>query len=340
MKTFLIDKINITNFKGLKGDITVNIDKPITIIYSQNATGKTSLIDAIEWVFSDNNKCSQFIQNKYTEKLPSVSLFLNNGKQIRKEIDSNKRIILKTNISNKPHNKRPIIFDKPFTFIPYNKFLAESDLINIFKIDDIVLNNFFLYSENYLNNKIKFLENRIAEIKKYKNTICEDIKKLKKLKTLFIKELLIMVNNDAINLYRKMQSISYYQEFNNINELISSDEVKYLSNTQNIIFNLALFLSLARIAGGSYFLDQPIDLLDGINKAAFIDIIRSLAIYNNFKNIRFVITTANRILVRQFREKLSLIKNNNEQIFRIYTIYGNPKIGTNIAERDKYVMNM
>ena len=46
--TPFLKSITATNFRSIKGSVTVPLDAPVVLIHGQNGTGKTSLLSAIE----------------------------------------------------------------------------------------------------------------------------------------------------------------------------------------------------------------------------------------------------------------------------------------------------
>lgn len=44
----LLKSMTVTNFRSIKGSVTVPLDAPVVLIYGQNGTGKTSILSAIE----------------------------------------------------------------------------------------------------------------------------------------------------------------------------------------------------------------------------------------------------------------------------------------------------
>lgn len=49
--SFLIDKIEASHFGGIRGTAALDLTAPLTVLYAPNGTGKTSLVEAINWVF-------------------------------------------------------------------------------------------------------------------------------------------------------------------------------------------------------------------------------------------------------------------------------------------------
>ncbi|MGH9948363.1 MAG: AAA family ATPase, partial [Pyrinomonadaceae bacterium] len=48
-----IKSINITGIRGVKGKLSLNLEKKSILIFGENGTGKSSLTDALEWFYRD-----------------------------------------------------------------------------------------------------------------------------------------------------------------------------------------------------------------------------------------------------------------------------------------------
>ncbi|HTZ41184.1 MAG TPA: AAA family ATPase, partial [Syntrophales bacterium] len=48
-----IFKLSLSAFRGIPGRIDIDLSSPLTLIYAPNGTGKTSFIDAAEWILTD-----------------------------------------------------------------------------------------------------------------------------------------------------------------------------------------------------------------------------------------------------------------------------------------------
>ena len=42
--TLLLKSITVTNFRSIKGSVTVPLDAPVVLIHGQNGAGKTSIL--------------------------------------------------------------------------------------------------------------------------------------------------------------------------------------------------------------------------------------------------------------------------------------------------------
>ena len=49
-------KLSLSAFRGIRGRIDIDLSSPLTLIYATNGTGKTSFIDAAEWILTDEIK--------------------------------------------------------------------------------------------------------------------------------------------------------------------------------------------------------------------------------------------------------------------------------------------
>ena len=109
----------------------------------------------------------------------------------------------------------------------------------------------------------------------------------------------------------------------------SFDKMQALSQGQRQDLALSIFLARARSLGGTYFLDEPLAHLDDLNKVALLDTLRVIVSEeNSVANLRLVLTTASKNLLRHLREKFSLVERHDDSpALRIYQMLGNPKIG-------------
>jgi DNA repair exonuclease SbcCD ATPase subunit len=91
---------------------------------------------------------------------------------------------------------------------------------------------------------------------------------------------------------------------------------------------LAIFLSRARELGGTFFLDEPLQNLDDLNRLAVLDVLRTIVVEERSRPVRLVVTTANHSLVRHCREKFALINGTDDQpAFAAYRLIGDPQSG-------------
>lgn len=65
MNSFHINNLTIENFRGIPGELSLDLSAPLTVIYAANGSGKSSVCQAIEWLLtgtlqavpSDAHKC-------------------------------------------------------------------------------------------------------------------------------------------------------------------------------------------------------------------------------------------------------------------------------------------
>ena len=114
----------------------------------------------------------------------------------------------------------------------------------------------------------------------------------------------------------------------------SFDKMQALSQGQRQDLALSIFLARARSLGGTYFLDEPLAHLDDLNRVALLDTLRVIVSEDNsVANLRLVLTTASKNLLRHLREKFSLVeRNDGSPALRIYKMLGNPKIGLEVED--------
>ncbi|USD23320.1 AAA family ATPase [Microbulbifer variabilis] len=112
------------------------------------------------------------------------------------------------------------------------------------------------------------------------------------------------------------------------------DKMQALSQGQRQDLALSIFLARARSLGGTFVLDEPLAHLDDLNKVALIDTLRVIVSEaNSINNLRLVLTTASKNLLRHLREKFSLVESGDgAPALRIYKMMGNPKLGLDLEE--------
>lgn len=113
-------------------------------------------------------------------------------------------------------------------------------------------------------------------------------------------------------------------------EFISSRE---FSMGQRQDLALSIFLAKARGIGGTFFLDEPIIRLDDLNRVALLDMFRVLVEEEN-SQVRLVITTASRTLVRHFQEKFNNIPARDfTPALRVIELEGSPRDGVKVIQK-------
>ena len=258
-----------------------------------------------------------------------------------------KKLVNKSNFINDIVRKYPGVFI--YNLLDNGKNKSDNDMeMFITCINNTLDDNVKLTAHiDSIEKEIKVIKEELAYFSKilfFKKDIDSDIINLEFMKKKYFEEKINNLRPDIMSIYERLQSTSIFgykveDIFYKIWEDLSY--INCLSQTQSIAFQLSVLLANARNKHGSYFLDQPIVLFDGLNKIAFIDILRLLVVENNFKDLRFIITTSSRTTVRHFREKFSLINDHEgNSVIKLYTLKGNPSIGVEAVERDKYIMGM
>lgn len=64
-----ITKVEVSNFRSIKGSLTLDFDAPVVLIHGQNGSGKTSLLSAIELGMTGSISSLQRFDADYTEHL-------------------------------------------------------------------------------------------------------------------------------------------------------------------------------------------------------------------------------------------------------------------------------
>ena len=70
----IIKNITIENFRSYYGRNSINVGSGLTLIIGANGDGKTTLFEALEWLFDTVGKM-QNADNKYISKKKSNELF-------------------------------------------------------------------------------------------------------------------------------------------------------------------------------------------------------------------------------------------------------------------------
>lgn len=93
---------------------------------------------------------------------------------------------------------------------------------------------------------------------------------------------------------------------------------------------LSIFLARARGLGGTFVLDEPVAHLDDLNRVALLDVFRAITL-ERVRDLSFVVTTANKPLVRHLLEKFARIKRSDgplaDRLLNVVEIEGNPRTG-------------
>ena len=123
---------------------------------------------------------------------------------------------------------------------------------------------------------------------------------------------------------------------------LSMDPKSTFSQGQRQDFALAIFLARARGLEGTFMLDEPVNHLDDLNRVALLDVFRAIVLEGN-RNLSFVLTTANKPLVRHLVEKFSLVEVQDlsdkipkkRQALELVGLEGNPRAGVTVLGGDQ-----
>jgi len=78
-KPYFLQKISIKDFRGIR-QTTLDLSSNLTVLYGRNGTGKTSVVDAIEWaLLGDLQRLSQDCPDDQSRRSPLVNLFSKSG---------------------------------------------------------------------------------------------------------------------------------------------------------------------------------------------------------------------------------------------------------------------
>jgi exonuclease SbcC len=124
-----------------------------------------------------------------------------------------------------------------------------------------------------------------------------------------------------------------------IAEDYSLDPEATFSQGQRQDFALSIFLARARGLGGTFVLDEPVAHLDDLNRVALLDVFRAI-ILEDSGGLSFVLTTANKPLVRHMIEKFAAVGSQGvapQQVefghtLRLVGLEGNPRTGVRLVE--------
>src|ERR1700722_1464725 len=67
--TPLLKSITVTNFRSIKGSVTIPLDAPVVLVHGQNGTGKTSILAAIELGLTSQVPSLARLDREYVSKL-------------------------------------------------------------------------------------------------------------------------------------------------------------------------------------------------------------------------------------------------------------------------------
>lgn len=120
-----------------------------------------------------------------------------------------------------------------------------------------------------------------------------------------------------------------------IAENFSLDPEATFSQGQRQDLALSIFLARARGLGGTFFLDEPVAHLDDLNRVALLDVFRAITLENT-AGLSFMLTTANKPLVRHLLEKFARVASpeavGGARSLSLIGIEGNPRSGVRIVQ--------
>lgn len=147
-------------------------------------------------------------------------------------------------------------------------------------------------------------------------------------------------------LFLRMQSNLVYDDVTSGNDAtplswraraanFSLDPEATFSQGQRQDFALSIFLARARGLGGTFVLDEPMAHLDDLNRVALLDVFRTITL-ERLAGLSFVITTANKPLVRHLQEKFARVRVSDSSatgpVLNVVAIEGNPRTGVRVVQ--------
>jgi len=117
-------------------------------------------------------------------------------------------------------------------------------------------------------------------------------------------------------------------------ENLSLNPEATFSQGQRQDFALSIFLARARGLGGTFVLDEPVAHLDDLNRVALLDVFRTITL-ERLARLSFVMTTANKPLVRHLLEKFARVSDDKSaKLLNLVGIEGNPRTGVRLVQGD------
>jgi DNA repair exonuclease SbcCD ATPase subunit len=118
-------------------------------------------------------------------------------------------------------------------------------------------------------------------------------------------------------------------------ENLSLNPEATFSQGQRQDFALSIFLARARGLSGTFVLDEPVAHLDDLNRVALLDVFRAITL-ERLPGLSFVMTTANKPLVRHLLEKFARVSTAQDaaaqKLLNLVGIEGNPRTGVRIVQ--------
>ncbi len=177
--------------------------------------------------------------------------------------------------------------------------------------------------------------------------VTERADQLRELRT-FLDESLTRTKGERLSAARQsVQSLFLRMHANQLFEFVqpTADASGFAAKVQNMFFDavdlsqgqrqdlaLAIFLSRARMYGGTFFLDEPLLHLDDLNRVALLDVLRALALQEG-QRLRIVMTTASSQVLAHLQQKFAtVVKSGESPLLRAYRLSGTPKEGVSVEQ--------
>ena len=130
-----LKQINISDFRSIRGSITVSLDAPVVLIHGQNGAGKTSLLSAVELGLTGKVPSLHSIDAGYNEHLVHKSSLLGLGQIIvAAEISSGQESRSEISVSDFGFDGSPSLSKEHAHFYSERSFLAQSTLSRLLEI--------------------------------------------------------------------------------------------------------------------------------------------------------------------------------------------------------------
>lgn len=212
----LINRIELKNFRNYN-DLLIELDEGINLIYGENGSGKTNIVEALYWVaMMKSFRTSEDINLvKYNQKVMRVSI-LSEHDEIKKEIAVEYNSELKKKIfkiNEKKVNSGQFIGEIPIIiFAPENIMIIKGEpLIRRNYIDDLIVQidkayyqivkkyNKIVSHRNYLLKQIRDnqLSNNVLDI--WNKQLIEEGIKVVLLRMKYIEEINNKLKNELVN---------------------------------------------------------------------------------------------------------------------------------------------
>ena len=149
-----IKSITLNNFRGATRPLSISFDlrKKFTLIYGENGTGKSSIVDALEFLF-DNKRNPAFLSVGGTPTAPEVKISDETGQEyVPGSVIPEKVAILRRNSMSELCNKKPADFYAFFQeFLDLSQFqTSEQNLQKLTKTLDKKRKDLFVEKTNLI----------------------------------------------------------------------------------------------------------------------------------------------------------------------------------------------